>query len=786
MLVRRGVPIAALAAIFALQALTDAGPVVTFPLYLAVVLIVALQANRTEAIAVGIVAGMALVSRPVILVQDAADLAAASLLAAVLVALAVVVTELSRHSRDAAATADRKTAELAARELRLRTALEAATVGFAVADLEGRWITLNEPFAALLGRARDELMRMTLTQITAQPDRVALDQALAALRFGDMTQWKGELGLSRPDGGYVPVETTLARIPGPNGGEGLLMVQALDLRPSRRADALRDCLAATRQVMASSTDWEHAMPQLLGAFCTYLEREVAQYWTIDPDRRLSVRYTASSADSPYEPFLQAGMRGVRLGSGLIGRAWQGGVLASDEDLERAGSDYERRDIARTVGLRSIVAFPVVDAGEVVGIVELASIRAEAPQDDEVTLLAATGVEIGQFIHRSEVAQALRRSEADHRAIYERSPIGIARISSSGELLEANPALLRMLEHDEETMRSTAWPELLRTYDQTASRQHKAPILAGITDGSTVQFRAATGSGNWLWLQMTATSIPDVTGRPEHVLVLVEDVTTVRETSDKLAEALDAQREANSSLERLDRTKSEFLSIVSHEFRTALTGIQGFSELIRDGGLEPDEVRAYGGYIFNDADRVNRLIGDMLDLDRMESGRMTIRTATVDLNEVLTEAVSRAAASSVTVEFKADLDPRLPIVAGDRDRLIQVMSNLVNNAVKYSPEGGNVSVSSRVEGGFALVSVTDTGIGIPADEIGHVFERFRRVRSGAAQSIPGTGLGLTIVKQIVEMHGGKIWVESALGHGSSFHFTIPLAAEGAGAVQLRHA
>jgi signal transduction histidine kinase len=138
------------------------------------------------------------------------------------------------------------------------------------------------------------------------------------------------------------------------------------------------------------------------------------------------------------------------------------------------------------------------------------------------------------------------------------------------------------------------------------------------------------------------------------------------------------------------------------------------------------------------------------------------------------------------EFKADLDPRLPIVTGDRDRLVQVVTNLVNNAVKYSPDGGTVTLSTRADGGFALVSVTDTGLGIPADEIEHVFERFRRVRSGAAQSIPGTGLGLTIVKQIVEMHGGKIWVESAVGHGSAFHFTVPLTAEHATPSQRRHA
>jgi signal transduction histidine kinase len=164
----------------------------------------------------------------------------------------------------------------------------------------------------------------------------------------------------------------------------------------------------------------------------------------------------------------------------------------------------------------------------------------------------------------------------------------------------------------------------------------------------------------------------------------------------------------------------------------------------------------------------------------------MRATDVDINDIAMEAISRAVPSAVAVEFKSDLDPRLPIVTGDRDRLIQVLSNLVNNAVKYSPEGGTVTLATRVDGRYALVSVTDTGVGIPQDEIGHVFERFRRVHSGAAQAIPGTGLGLTIVKQIVEMHGGKIWVESAVGHGSSFHFTIPLAPESANALQLRHA
>src|SRR5260370_6545300 len=131
------------------------------------------------------------------------------------------------------------------------------------------------------------------------------------------------------------------------------------------------------------------------------------------------------------------------------------------------------------------------------------------------MVATAGVEMGQFMRRSDTAQALRRSEADHRAIFERSPIGIARIGAGGDLLEANPALLLMLDHDQETMRAIAWPDLLHAYDQAASRQHKAPFLAGITDGSSVQVRAATGAGDWLWLPPTAAPNPDPTARPRH-------------------------------------------------------------------------------------------------------------------------------------------------------------------------------------------------------------------------------------------------------------------------------
>ncbi|MEP6751950.1 MAG: ATP-binding protein [Candidatus Dormiibacterota bacterium] len=784
-MVRRATPIFAIAAVIALQAGLGLAPVLVFPLYLLIVLLTAFYSSRLDSLFCAVLAAIG-VAAPSLVAGGSADLAVPLLLAAVLLVVAVAVHEVVGRIRNEAVSAERRAAELAGSEERLRITVEAAQVGLALVGGTGGWLLVNERLCVILGRSRAELLHLTLSDVTSEHDRSAITEALSMLRMGDILRWEAELHQVRGDGSRIPVEIAIAAVADHPGGEQVLLVQETDVSARKRIEGLRDGLVAVRHTIVSAATWEQAAPQLLGALCAHLDWDLAQFWAVDTDlQALRLRQAWHREGAAFEEFHNQSRRlSIASGEGLLGRVWLSGIPAAQEDMSVA-TDYDRAAVALQAGLRSAIALPVITGGSVIGVIEMLTHEPRMIEHDLVTMLSTAGGEIGNFIRRAETAQALRRSEADHRAIFERSPIGIARISSEGELLEANPALLMMLDHDFQVMRATSWPDLLRAYDQAAARARFSPLLAGISEGKSVQVRAGTGGGKWLWLQLTATSIPDSSGRPEHVLVMVEDVTLVREAQDRLGEALESQRSANATLEKLDSTKTEFLSIVSHEFRTALTGIQGFSELIRDGGLEPDEVRAYGGYIFNDADRVNRLIGDMLDLDRMESGRMSIRTADVDINEVLSDSIARAG-SSPSVEFKADLDPRLPIVVGDRDRLVQVVSNLVNNAVKYSPDGGTVTLSSRSEGDFALVSVIDTGVGIPPDEISHVFERFRRVRSGAAQSIPGTGLGLTIVKQIVEMHGGKIWVESAVGHGSAFHFTLPLAAENVSPLQRRHA
>ena len=242
-----------------------------------------------------------------------------------------------------------------------------------------------------------------------------------------------------------------------------------------------------------------------------------------------------------------------------------------------------------------------------------------------------------------------------------------------------------------------------------------------------------------------------------------------------AELVEQQRRAVDQLERLNAAKSNFVSIVSHEFRTPLTGIQGFSELIRDEDLTPAEMKEYAGDINKDAQRLNRMITEMLDLDRMESGKMTLSRQRVDVNAIVTEAAERLAPNSPRHPIQLNLDPQLPLVDVDKDKINQVILNLLSNAVKYSPGGGKITITTRVEGDHLHVFVRDSGLGIPAESLEKVFERYSRLESGATRYIQGTGLGLPIARQIIEMHGGHAWVESTVGEGSMFQFTLPLIA-----------
>jgi two-component system, sensor histidine kinase and response regulator len=231
--------------------------------------------------------------------------------------------------------------------------------------------------------------------------------------------------------------------------------------------------------------------------------------------------------------------------------------------------------------------------------------------------------------------------------------------------------------------------------------------------------------------------------------------------------------SNVELVKINIRQKGLVSVVSHEFRSALTSIVGFSELMRGTECSPEEIKEFATMILSDAQRTTRLINDLLDLSRLESGQVKFTVESIDPNTIIKEAIARVR-PNIPHQIQLHLDTTLPLLTGDSDKLIQVLTNILNNASKYSPKGGNIVVISEKLDDFLHLCIQDHGIGIPQDKLEQVFEPYSRVTSDATRDISGTGLGLSIVREIIKLHDGNVWVESQLGEGSLFHIMLPFA------------
>jgi PAS domain S-box-containing protein len=231
------------------------------------------------------------------------------------------------------------------------------------------------------------------------------------------------------------------------------------------------------------------------------------------------------------------------------------------------------------------------------------------------------------------------------------------------------------------------------------------------------------------------------------------------------------------LRRLERIRQDFVANVSHELRTPISSIKGYAETLLDGAMNDQQnSRDFIEIINRDSDRLAKLIDDLLDLSRIESGKLKMVFVPTDILGVIKRTMfiieNLAKMKSISIEIQAA--ENLSNVLADETRLSQVILNLLDNAIKYTSEGGEIKISVRSNDQFVEVDIADTGIGIPEKDLSRVFERFYRVDKARSRDMGGTGLGLSIVKHIVQAHGGEVWVRSKLEHGSTFCFVIPRA------------
>lgn len=228
-------------------------------------------------------------------------------------------------------------------------------------------------------------------------------------------------------------------------------------------------------------------------------------------------------------------------------------------------------------------------------------------------------------------------------------------------------------------------------------------------------------------------------------------------------------------EEVDRLKSDLLSTVSHELRTPLATIKGYSTMLLDYDrrLKRDEKREYLSSIDKATDRLTELVDHLLDMSRLEAGLLQMKRRPTSISKLIKEAVDDAQLRAHSHKIVLNLKKKLPRVNGDARRIRQVIDNIIDNAIKYSSEGTEVVVSAQRVRRKLFISVADQGIGIPAEDLKRVFDRMYRREQRLTPQIGGIGLGLAICRGLVEAHGGRIWVESELGKGSTFYFTFPI-------------
>jgi two-component system, sensor histidine kinase and response regulator len=383
---------------------------------------------------------------------------------------------------------------------------------------------------------------------------------------------------------------------------------------------------------------------------------------------------------------------------------------------------------------------------------------------EVGQLAASFNEMSRSLqrHQDDLAEQnvdLERLANVLRAVLDSTIDGILLSDAEGNMQLANRPLVRLTREMGMSYEGTVVDRLLSVEHRVRDKEAYRKTMDGLRDNpDDTTFDEFEDSVTGRVFQGYTSPVLDDRGGFVGRLWTLRDVTEQRE---------------------LDRLKDDFVATVSHELRTPLTSMMGFLEMIREGeaGELNEEQQRFLAIVYRSSERLQRLVGDLLFVARLDANGLQLRFGDVQLDEIVRDAVesSSALARSREVSLVAELEP-MPAVSGDKERLTQLVGNLISNALKFTPAGGSVVARAFVDGGRAVVEIADTGIGIPPGEQSRLFQRFFRSSTATEQAIPGTGLGLVISRAIAEAHGGTIDVTSLPGEGTTFRVEIPLEPE----------
>jgi PAS domain S-box-containing protein len=392
-----------------------------------------------------------------------------------------------------------------------------------------------------------------------------------------------------------------------------------------------------------------------------------------------------------------------------------------------------------------------------------------PFEDEIGKMGSAFNEMSVKLNEGQLA--LKEAEENYRSIFENATVGIYRSTpdAKGQLLTVNPAFAQIMGYanpDEVIKNITDIRS--QSYVNASDRDRLQQLLRdqGAVQGFEAQLYRK--NGEIIDVSMSARVIRDENNQILYYEGILDDITEKKQASQFRIEKEAAEAAA--------QTKSEFLANMSHEIRTPLNAILGYTELVLDGiyGDVPENIQEVLERVTKNGHHLLGLINDVLDLSKIEAGQLVLSLNDYSMQEVVQTVFTavESLAAEKDLELKVSVSAELDSGKGDEQRIVQVLLNLVGNAIKFT-EVGEVRLEVKDSNGTFLVSVSDTGPGLPEADQQRIFEEFHQADGSRTRKKGGTGLGLSIAKRIVEMHGGRIWVESDLGKGSTFWFTIPV-------------